>query len=119
MPGWLRLVGIHTAGGLAWLGVTRLVGPLAAVALPVFSCVLMAIVHVLREGWGGLRWGAILSSWAIGCGLFVLATVVLVRAPEVAVLCFLVAPSLSLATTLAVELAAPPQEDASELDGSQ
>jgi len=112
VPAWLRTLAIHAAAGLAWLGVTRLVDPFAAIVLPALACVLMAIVHVLRDGWGGLRWGAILSSWAIGCGLFFLATIVLVRgSAEVAFFCFAVALPLSLASSLAVVLAAPPPSD--------
>jgi hypothetical protein len=109
----MRTLAIHAAGGLAWVGLSWLVDPFAVVALPPLACLILAIVLVLREGWTGLRWGAILSSWAIGCGLLFFATVVLVRAPEVGVFCFLIAPFLSLATSLAVVMTATPPEDES------
>jgi len=119
LPGWLRDVGIHGGGGLVWLGLVRLTDPLAGVVLPVLACVLLAILHVLRDGWRGLRWGKILSSWAVGCGLLLVASFVLAHNnPEMVAFCFLVAPFLSLATALAVELAAP-REGTSELDSSQ
>lgn len=112
MPAWLREVGIHAGCGLVWMGLVRLIDPLAGVVLPVLACVLLAILHVLREGWGGLRWGAILSSWAVGCGLLLVGSFVLAHNnPEMVAFCFLVAPPLSLATSMVVVLVGHSAED--------